>query len=327
VSRTTAVVLNWRTPDDTIRCVESLMALDMDLGIVVIDNASGDGSLEKMAAVLAASCHGSGYQFCTAPPQQAGGDDLARRLYVLGSGRNGGYAFGNNFGARVALSDSGCEFVWILNSDTIVPQPGTLEALLRKMDSNPDIGICGSTVVYMENPDTVQTFGGGCFDPLWGRSTQYGQGMALPSQIDERGIEAKLCYINGACAFVRRSYFERVGFMDEGYFLYYEEIDWAFAGRAKFRIGYCAESIVYHSVGGSIGTRDAGDRSQLSTFYLTKSRMRFLRRFSPRSLPFAVMDLIREIIHNVRRNRWRSAKTMLLALFSVENSFSRLRSA
>ncbi len=327
MSRTTAVVLNWRTPDDTVRCVKSLMALDMDLGIVVVDNASDDGSLEKMTGVLASSCQQSGYEICTALPAEAIRDDPTRRVYVLGSGRNGGYAFGNNFGAKIALADPGCEFVWILNSDTIVPQPGALEALLRKMDSRPDIGICGSTVVYMEDPETVQTFGGGCFDALWGRCTQYGQGVALPSQIDERSIEAKLGYINGACSFVRRSYFEQVGFMDEGYFLYYEEIDWVFAGNAQFRIGYCAESIVYHSVGGSIGTRDAGGRSHLSTFYLTKSRIRFLRRFSPRSLPLAVLDLTREVAQNIKRKRWRTAKTMLLALSGVDNSLLRMRSA
>jgi GT2 family glycosyltransferase len=288
--------------------------LDMDLGIVVVDNASGDGSPEKITETLAGSCRRRGYELCTALPADTAGSNVARRLHVMDAGRNGGYAFGNNVGARIALADPACEFVWILNSDTTVPGPSALHALLQKMDSQSDIGICGSTVVYMENPDTVQTFGGGCFDARWGRCTQYGQGMALPARIDEPAIEAKLSYINGACSLIRRSYFEQIGFMDEGYFLYYEEIDWAFAGKLQFRLGYCADSIVHHSVGATIGTRDTGERSQLSTFYLTKSRIRFLRRFSPRSLPLALLDLIREVAQNVKKRRWRTVKTILQAM-------------
>jgi GT2 family glycosyltransferase len=329
VSKTFAIVLNWRTPNDTVRCVKSLLALDMDLSVVVIDNGSGDTSLECMVSTLILPAQQSGYTLYQEPEYALGSEKVpkSRRLYVLSSGKNGGYAFGNNYGAKFALGDPACEFVWILNSDTVVPNQQSMTSLLKKMDTRPDVGICGSTVIYMEDEGTVQTYGGGCFDSFWGRCTQLGQGEPASRPVNEEEMEAKLSYVNGACAFIRREFFEEVGFMDEGYFLYYEEIDWTFAGRSKYGIGYCAESVVLHSVGGSIGTSDSGKRSMLSLYYLTRSRIRFLRRFSWHSLPFAFLDLGKEVAQHIKRRRWSAAKTMLQATLGGGKQFKQFRSA
>jgi GT2 family glycosyltransferase len=296
------------------------MALDADLDIIVVDNASGDGSLDTITSALAQAAPACGYSLQKGhqPPAFAG---TARWLRIASSGRNGGYAFGNNIGARMALADPACEFVWILNSDTRVPDRSALEVLVDKMDSRPDIGICGSTVVYMESPETVQTLGGGTFDVRWGRCAQLGQGQPRSAGADEEAVEATLAYVNGACAFVRRAFFETVGFMDEGFFLYYEEIDWSLGGLNQFKIGYCAESVIEHSVGASIGTRDGGqERSPLSTYYLTKSRLRFLRRRSPASLPLAYLDVVREIAQHIKRRRWTTARAMIRAATGMANA-------
>lgn len=188
MARTHAIVLNWRTPKETIACVESLMALDADLDIIVVDNASGDGSLEAIAGALSQAAPPCGYGLQLGSEQPVS-QSRARQLRIVNSGRNGGYAFGNNIGARIALADVACEFVWILNSDTRVPDRSALDALVDKMDSRPDIGICGSTVVYRDSPETVQTLGGGTFDARWGRCAQLGQGQLRRAGADEGAVE------------------------------------------------------------------------------------------------------------------------------------------
>ena len=308
MARTVAIVLNWRTPDMTRRCVESLLVLRADLDIVVVDNASGDGSLNTLAEDLRQSAALAGYDLVVGSPPSM--DRERQRLFLLDAGRNGGYAYGNNFGIKFALKNCEFDYIWILNSDTFVPEANSLTALVDKMATNPKIGLCGSCVVYSSNPTKVQTLGGGAFDKRWGKCWQIGQGTSIHDVLEESEVERKIDYVNGACCFVRKAVIDKSGFMDEGYFLYYEEIDWAMVVQQDFKIGFCANSVVHHDVGGTIGTEDLGIRSTTSTYYLTRSRARFLFRRSRTSLPCAYLDLARELAQQIKRRRWAAAWAM-----------------
>ena len=68
-------------------------------------------------------------------------------------------------------------------------------------------------------------------------------------------------YVAGASMFVRRSFVERVGLMEESYFLYFEELNWSIRGRSSSRLGYCAAARVYHKESQSIGVAVASRRS------------------------------------------------------------------
>jgi len=94
---------------------------------------------------------------------------------------------------------------------------------------------------------------------------------ALP---DERVMEHKLKYVSGASAFVRIGCLKQVGPMNEQYFLYFEEIDWATRACGLYTMGYCAASMVYHKEGRSIGShRSSGSRSLFSERYLSRNRV------------------------------------------------------
>ena len=296
MARVAAIVLNWRRPLDTVRCVSSLIALGRDLDIIVLDNDSGDGSLGVIESGLAAII--------------AGRPGVA----FIQTGHNGGYAFGNNVGIRVALERQDCEFVWILNNDTVVPGPASLDALCARMDADPSIGICGSTVVFADRPGIVQSLGGGTFNPLTGRCRPIGLGDPLSNPIDQEAVERRLAYVSGAAAFVRRAYVEAVGPMTEDYFLYYEEIDWAWRGKDRFRLGYAADSVVFHAVGASIGTDDFGNSSAASRYYFARSTLKFLARRWAISLPIGAAMLVREALAELLRGRWRNAEAIGLAL-------------
>jgi len=316
--RTAAVVLNWRRPDDTLACVASLAKLDRPLDIVVVDNDSRDGSIERLRAelgtVLPANIAMKDVAPDEADPWRDAGD---RGLLLTDSGRNGGYAFGNNVGARLALRRPDTAFIWILNNDTLVPGSESLDALIARMYADETIGICGSTVAYM-NADRIQARGGALFQPLRGRFMPIGQGEVLADATDAARVERDLAYVNGAAAFVRRAVYETVGPMREDFFLYYEEFDWARRLRPRFKLGYAEKSVVYHAVGSTIGTDDSGAGSALSAYYLARNRMRSLARLAPASFLPALADEVRHALREWRRGRRSQASAIARALTGRE---------
>ena len=325
--RAAAIILNWRAPVDTVQCALSVARLDHEnLDIIVCDNASGDGSFEAIQSGLAEQLPAINQERLargmrafvldalevSASPASPRGDDATRRLWVVQTGRNGGYAAGNNVGVRLALAEPDVDYVWILNNDTLVERDA-LARLLERMAQDPAIGICGAKVVYLEKPGVVQSLGGGRFLRGRARCELLGKGTSADAPVDAAAIEAQLSYINGAAALVRRTLIETVGYMDEDYFLYWEEIDWAVRAAGRFRLGYCDAARVYHRVGMSIGTSDEGRSSMLSDFYLTRSKFRFLRRHYPGLVVLALPNLVRAVIRELRAGRRERARNLLVA--------------
>lgn len=333
--RLAVVILNWRQADATLECVSSVASLDYDnLDIYICDNDSQDGSFEKILSSVSASLENINalraeqalHRFELAAPLSAPArsspcitqqlDDGIRRITVLDTGKNGGYAYGNNVALRLALQQSSIEFFWILNNDTVVDRLAA-RGLVDAMRADETIGICGSTVLYM-NSDKVQTLGGGRFLPWKARCEQVGTGMSFSEISAEHDVERSLDYINGASAMVTRRFLQTVGLMDEMYFLYYEEIDWAVRARsAGFRLGYWPESLVYHQVGASSGTADEGDASNLSVYYAERSKFKFLLKHYPSFLLVAIPLLGREYVRRIARRRRASANAMLRGAFKA----------
>lgn len=274
------VVLNWNGKEDTLACLESLAATEPSPDtVIVVDNGSQDGSVAEI-----------------------------RRAYpeatVLETGTNLGYAGGNNVGIRHAL-DGGAEYVWVLNNDTVVDR-GALSGLLARMRDATDVGLCGSTLLYHDGPGTVQAYGGGRYDPWTSRMTLVGNGREYGERIDPSTVEADLAFISGASVFVRRAFLESVGPMCEDYFLYYEELDWAWRGRPTFRLGFAPGSVVWHKEGASAGThRDPRRRSELADCFGVRSRFLFARKFHRHTLPLLYLTLPVLALNRIVRGQWR----------------------
>lgn len=306
--RVVAVVLNWRRPEKTLDCVASLAAIDRALDIVVVDNDSQDGSYARIRDGLPATLAGRDIVIAEAAPAPAPAPwrrDGGRTLLLVDSGRNGGYAFGNNVGAALALQRPDADFIWILNNDVVAPNATSLDALLARMAQDPRIGACGSTVIYAGKESTIQSRGGSRFQAWRGSTMPIGAGEAPDAPVDAAAVEAELAFINGAASLVRRAVYEKIGPMREDLFLYGEEFDWARRMAGQFTLAYAPESIVIHEVGGTIGTADDGcPGTPLSIYYLARNRMLSLARHSPWSLPFAIADELKEIYKFWRRG-WR----------------------
>jgi len=224
------VVLNYNGGTLLARAVDAAASHSgLTSAIVVVDNASTDGSFDLLAARVAATELGRGGARGSEPPGGHGG-----RYLLLRAGQNRGYAAGNNLG----LFGFPARYVVLLNPDAIV-EPGTLPTMLRFMDAHPEVGACGPR---LSRPDgTAQPFSHGG-DPtptyLWRRSRARragrqlhdwagatGGGVAEGRVTGESGAPRPVDWVAGTCLMARAAALGEVGLLDESIFMYFEDND------------------------------------------------------------------------------------------------------
>lgn len=233
------IILNYNGYQDTIECLESLRNLTYsNYTVVVCDNDSSDGSEKEIL-------------------EWASQNRKIFRFKFLQTGHNLGFAGGNNVGIRYALAN-GADYIWLLNNDTTV-ESSALTFMVRYMEDNKNIGVCGSRLLSYYDHDQIAGLGG-WYNPVFGTS----------GHILYKNDLTKLAYIIGASMLFRRDLFENIGLLQDDYFLYYEELDIAERIRGKYEMGVSLNSIVYHKEGASIK-----NESSFSAFYLLKNNLKF----------------------------------------------------
>jgi GT2 family glycosyltransferase len=335
------ILLNWNGWRDTIECLESVLRLDYEsFRVIVCDNASGDDSLDRIAewasGSLAAGCSNPELKNLSSPPYPKpipfikigpgervplGARDEA--LILVQTGANLGFAGGNNVGLRLALGAGDLDYAWLLNNDTVV-EAGALSSLVSTMQGRPDVGICGSTLLYYHSPQTVQACGGSIYNRWTARSGLIGHGQGLDHVPASHEVERRMQYVVGASMFVRCSFLEQVGLMGERYFLYFEEIDWAKRASGFFILAYSRNSIVYHKEGSTIGTAHLGEmRSAISEFYSTRNRILFTRMHVAYALPTVCCAVLLSAAHRLLSGHWVNFRALIkgvIAGFCVRSS-------
>jgi GT2 family glycosyltransferase len=263
-SRLTVVIINYRTPDLTVDCLRSLVDEVQSIPgthVVVVDNKSGDGSVERIESAIATERWGSWVTF-------------------LPLEHNGGYAFGNNAAIRPALaSPNPPDYILLLNPDTVV-RPNALQTLVSFMDQHPEVGIAGSR---LEEPDGTPQRSAFRFPSILSELDD-GLRLGIVSNLLSKWVIAppvpedtcKVDWVAGASMIIRRQVFESTGLMDEKYFLYYEEVDFCLtAQRAGWPCWYVPQSRVVHFVGQSSGVTDTKRKPKRRPTYWFESRRRF----------------------------------------------------
>lgn len=248
---TTVLIVNWNTRELLLACLASLAAHAPEAAVVVIDNASTDGSVE---AVKAAHPH----------------------VKLIANATNRGFAAANNQGLAVAETP----FVWLLNSDTEIRR-GALEALEARLEAHPEVAVVGSGLV---NPDeSPQACSFAYPTPL----ATWAQWLYLPRPVAHardrlfdlapRREAGSTDWVLGASMLVRAAAVAEVGPLDEGYFMYSEELDWCRRFHAAgWGVHLEPASVVMHHGGGS--TRQMPERMLLELF---RSRRRYFERHLP----------------------------------------------
>jgi GT2 family glycosyltransferase len=297
--RLVVAIVNYRTADLTIGCLRSLddEVKATTIRVVVADNCSGDGSADRIAAAI----------------EQNGWSSWASLLALP---RNGGFSYGNNACFRPFLEDEPKpDYFLLLNPDTVV-RSGAIAALLQFMASHPEVGIAGSR---LEDPDGRSQLSAFRFHTIVGElNNQVRLGVfarLLGSWVRDPPItdaSVRADWVAGASMMVRRTVFEQVGLFDEGYFLYFEEVDFCLrAFRAGFPCWYVPSSRVVHLVGQSTGvTNPSSRRKRLPKYWFDSRRRYFLKNHGP--LYATIVDCVWVVGHlfwQIRRFLQRKPQT------------------
>jgi len=193
---------------------------------------------------------------------------------------NGGFAAGNNAAIRPAIeSAEPPDYVLLLNPDTVVRE-GALSVLVAFMERHETVGIAGSR---LEDPDGTPQCSGFRFPgigseflgslKLDGVLKRFPRCVIAPPVSD---VECETDWVAGASMIIRREVFDAVGLMDEGYFMYFEELDFCLAARrAGWTCWYVPESRVIHLRGQASGVTDLKQAPKRRPQYWFDSRRRF----------------------------------------------------
>lgn len=319
------IILNWNGWKDTIECLESVFRNSyVNFKVIVCDNASVDDSLDnirkwadgKLEANISEddriSIHTtppvskpiSYVQYTREQAEQGGVNIEDPPLVLIQTGENLGFAGGNNIGIRYALTRNDFEYIWLLNNDTVI-DGSALTNLVNRMHERSGTGICGSTLLYYNEPMKVQALGGAHYNKWLGIPKHTGIHMSYSKLVNQTIIEKKMDYVIGASMLISKSFINDIGLMCEDYFLYYEEIDWATRAKGKYVLSYASNSIVYHKEGASMGSSsDPKNRSILADYYSVKNRILFSRKYYKYTLFTVYVGLIIVIINRIRRKQW-----------------------
>ena len=309
VFKWTVVIVNWNGWEDTIECLQSLQCSAFQMfRVVVVDNASTDGSVERIESWA----RSSSVPHSRLTVEQLL-DDNSAWLTVVAAPRNGGFAYGNNIGMTFSLARESCEYIWLLNPDTTV-QEDCFSILDERMSRSDRPGICGTDILFYHHQGIVQALNGSEFGFWSGNSSGIGAGHKYADalkQLTVSQIEQRTDFVTGASLALSRPFVEEIGMMDDLFFLFYEEIDLAVRNQNRFRIGYARGAIVFHKEGGSIGSSSQkGARSLTAEKYLLESKVLFFRKHFASRLPFVFATIFAQLM--LRLIRGDTAKFFLM---------------
>ncbi|MDZ4764168.1 MAG: glycosyltransferase family 2 protein [Chloroflexota bacterium] len=279
------VILNWNTRDLLRTCLQTVAAnIGVDGGaltfqVIVVDNASTDGSAEMVEA-----------EFVARDP----------RFRLIRSAVNNGYSYGNNLGLRAfGFREDGVDadaprYAMLLNPDTEVP-PDALARMLAFMDAQPDIGAAGPKLILSDGTldracrrsfptpmVSLYHFAGlSKLFPTSPRFARYNMTYVSPDQ------EIEVDSVVGAYMQVRREAIAAVGLLDERFFMYGEDLDWAHRIKdAGWRIMYHPRVVVKHV------KRAASRQSKRAQFEFWRAMLMFYRKYYRAKTPFWLHGLV-----------------------------------
>lgn len=293
------IVLNFRAKEDTVGCLLSFRDVAYrSFEMVVVDNASGDGAVKFI--------------------EDAVRGRLTFPVHFIQSAENGGFAAGSNIGLRFALSRNDARYFWLLNNDTEVA-PGALVALVNAAEQDRTagrrVGQYGAKLLYHDRRDTIQAVGG-TYNRWLGVTREIGNLEKDDGQYDHPAPNADV--LIGASLFIHNRFLSEVGLLEEDYFLYYEEHDWAVRGRAQgWTLRVVPECVVFHKQGASIGGgRNQDNKSALSDFYSFRNKLLFTARFYPWCLPSVYFGLLGAAVRRVQRRQWNRLPMLFWLMFT-----------
>lgn len=234
------ITINYNGLKDTCELIDSI-PFNNDTEVIVVDNASKEDEANLISARY---------------PQ----------VKVIRSDKNLGFARGNNLGIKVAKG----KYILLINNDTFFKEYN-IDTLINRLESSEKIGIVCPKLRFAWGNNPIQFAGYTPLSTITVRNQAIGFGEEDHGQYDTAHPTP---YAHGAAMLIKREAIEKVGFMPECFFLYYEELDWSMMfTRAGYEIWYDPSCTVYHKE-----SQATGQNSPLRTYYITRNRLLLVKR-------------------------------------------------
>jgi len=325
------VIVTYNSVDVITDCLESLLMADSDveLHIVVVDNASNDGTLQHIRdwATGAAGAAGAAGDIGATPLSQSANwpfpvrerpepvmlrtaDDPGAGITLIEAGINGGFAAGVNLGLQFLAGSPEIDRFWILNPDCLVP-PQTPGVLANCPVPSDGFSLIGGRIRYLDPPHRIES-DGAYVSLTTGVTGNFNLGGDVETAQPPKAED--LDFVCGASMVASRHFYETVGPLPEEYFLYYEEVAWALR-RGNLPLVSCPEALIYHHAGTAIGSPTIKKiASPFSIYFLYRSRMIFIRSCNPKSLPVTYLYASAKAVQMILKGYREEAFALLRAI-------------
>jgi len=237
------LVLNWNSPQDTIRCLHSIKtSAYSNYLILVVDNGSIDDSVLQI-------------------------QDTFPNITIIETEKNLGYTGGNNIGIQYFLKKE-IGYIFLVNNDAVIA-PDSLNYLLSIARIDSRNGFAGPKILALEEPKMLLSAGiymNSAQDPVHRGIGEFDSGQYdRVSEVDA---------LSGSACLVSREVIETIGMLDDNFFLYHEDIDWCFRCKnAGFKVLFVPSAKVWHP-----DPRIRDENSPLVIYYITRNSLLFKRK-------------------------------------------------
>jgi GT2 family glycosyltransferase len=238
------IILNWNEYEETIECVKSIReSTHKNLNIVIVDNHSENESVEVLQKEF---------------------PDIT----ILHNTHNAGYASGNNIGIQWALKNN-TDYILVLNNDVIVDK-NLIHEYLVAMQKDLNIGVVTGKMFYKDDPTRIYS---GAGKIIWWRCSGVNRGSIFGRE-KRHNQHCTVNYVCGALFLARSEVFLSIGMLDEGYFMYFEDLEFSRRINSRYSIVYTPKAIAYHKSGG--GTRWF-NYPEVYHYYQTRNRFKVFK--------------------------------------------------
>lgn len=238
------VLVNYNGKKYIKECLDSIgRQTYKDIKVIVVDNASSDESLQIL--------------------------ETYKDLILLKRRRNEGFARGCNIGIKYALR-AGAEYVMLLNIDTKID-----DELVYKLYNAASSNSVTSPKIFYDNSKTRMWYSGGNMDFQLGRHIQYHDKRLECLESEKSKYPVR--FVSGCCMLVHRNIWEKVGLLDEKYFMYFDDDDLSLRFlKKKVKMLYIPDAKMWHKVGGCF----KGTENSLTAYYFARNRLYFTKKHS-----------------------------------------------
>lgn len=256
--RISIIILNWNGYDDTVECLNSLSELsEYNVHTIVVDNGSSGDSYLLL-------------------------NKNFPNIKIFRSEINLGFSGGNNLGIQQALNNE-ADYILLLNNDTVVDKD-FISPLLDIFERDKNAGIVSPKINYYSKPDLVWSAGGKI-------SKIRGSGFAvgnIKSNTISQTIK-EVSFVSGCCMLIKKEVFDKVGLLDDDFFLYLEDTDFCIrVEEAGYKIYVANNSVIYHKVSRSTIKLE----KPLSLYYTTRNRLFLVKKYFRQYLPITFVYII-----------------------------------